>query len=357
MNVLLTGGAGFIGSHTYLVLVESGFVPVIVDDFSNSHPVVLERLRQITGSEVLFERGDACDTAWLTSVMKRHAINAVVHFAAHKAVAESVQQPLKYYRNNLGCTLSVLEAMQALDCKHLLYSSSATVYGDPDCVPITEEMPLSHKNPYGHTKLIAEDMLSALSAADPSLQIATLRYFNPVGAHESGLIGENPNGPPNNLMPTLTQVAIGKQSTLEVFGDDYDTRDGTGVRDYVHVMDLARGHAVSLAFLAKAGRGFTINLGTGRGYSVLELIHAFEQVSGQAINYCVKPRRVGDVAECYADVSRATALLGWTAQHSLFDMCRDAWRWQQLNPDGYSQSVDTLAGLNESVAADALIKR
>ena len=337
MKILLTGGAGFIGSHTYVVLLESGFIPIIVDDFSNSHVAVIERLQTITQAPVLFERGDVTDTQWLISVLRRHSVDAVMHFAAFKAVGDSVSQPLKYYRNNIDSTLAVLEAMQAVGCKTLLYSSSATVYGDPDRVPITEDMPRSHKNPYGHTKLIIEDMLAAVVASEPSLRVAVLRYFNPVGAHESGLIGEDPNGVPSNLMPTLTQVAVGKLPLLEVYGGDYDTPDGTGVRDYVHVMDLARGHAAALAVVAKSVTGFTVNLGTGRGCSVLELIHAFEAASGTTIRYNVVSRRAGDVAECFADVAAAKSLLSWTARHSIADMCRDAWRWQSLNPDGFCE--------------------
>ncbi|MFZ3139707.1 UDP-glucose 4-epimerase GalE [Polaromonas sp.] len=335
MNILLTGGAGYIGSHTCVALIDAGFTPVILDNFSNSHPAVLERLRQITRQAVVCEKGDVLDTPWVTDLLLRHEIAAVLHFAGDKAVGESVAQPLKYYRNNVGGAVSLLEAMQAADCRTLVFSSSATVYGDPASVPITEDFPRQHTNPYGHTKLVIEDILAAMQAAEPSWQLGVLRYFNPVGAHPSGLIGEDPSGIPNNLMPFVAQVAIGKRPFLNVYGNDYPTPDGTGVRDYIHVQDLAEGHVAALQALLEKGKSFTVNLGTGRGNSVLEVVSAFEQASGQAIPYEIAPRRAGDVAQCYAGTALATDLLGWRAKHSLADMCSDVWRWQSGNPDGY----------------------
>ncbi len=335
MNILLTGGAGYIGSHACVALMAAGFTPVILDNFSNSHPAVLERLQTITGQAVACERGDVLDTPWVEDVLRRHAIEGVMHFAGDKAVGESVAQPLKYYRNNIGGAVSLLEAMQAVGCRTLVFSSSATVYGDPASVPITESFPRSHTNPYGHTKLVIEDILAALQVADPAWRLGVLRYFNPVGAHPSGLIGEDPSGIPNNLMPYVAQVAIGKRPYLSVYGSDYPTPDGTGVRDYIHVQDLAVGHVAALQALLDKGESFTVNLGTGRGNSVLEVVHAFEQASGRPISYQMAPRRPGDVAQCYADPALAQKLLGWSATHSLADMCTDAWRWQSGNPDGY----------------------
>ena len=335
MNILLTGGAGYIGSHTCVALAEAGFTPVILDNFSNSHPAVLERLQRITGQAVACERGDVLDTPWVLDVLRRHAIGAVMHFAGDKAVGESVAQPLKYYRNNIGGAVSLLEAMQSARCGALVFSSSATVYGDPASVPITESFPRSHTNPYGHTKLVIEDILAALQVAEPSWRLGVLRYFNPVGAHPSGLIGEDPSDIPNNLMPYVAQVAIGKRPYLNVYGGDYPTPDGTGVRDYIHVQDLAAGHVAALQALLNQGASFTVNLGTGRGNSVLEVVQAFEQASGRPIPYRMAPRRPGDVAQCYADPTLAQSLLGWGARHTLADMCADAWRWQSGNPDGY----------------------
>ena len=339
-TILLTGGAGYIGSHTAVALVEAGFDPVILDNFANSHPVVLQRLQHITGRALPLERGDVLDTPWLLDVLRRHRPAGVVHFAGDKAVGESVADPLKYYRNNLGGATSLLQAMSAIAAEHgaaptLVFSSSATVYGDPARVPITEDFPRSHTNPYGHTKLVIEDMLSALRVAQPHWRIGTLRYFNPVGAHHSGLIGEDPAGIPNNLMPYVAQVAVGVREHLNVFGGDYPTPDGTGVRDFIHVMDLARGHVAALQSLLKQGEGFTVNLGTGRGHSVLEVVAAFERASGRPVPYRVAPRRAGDVAQCWADVTLASRLLGWQARHTLDEMCADAWRWQRQNPRGY----------------------
>ncbi len=335
MNILLTGGAGYIGSHTYLALVEAGYRPIILDDFSNSDPVVLERLHSITGQPVVCERGSVADTARVQALLVQHAIQAVVHFAAFKAVGESVAQPLKYFDNNLGGMVHLLQAMDAVACRTLVFSSSATVYGDPASVPITEDFSRSHTNPYGHTKLVCEDMLAALRVANPAWRMGVLRYFNPVGAHPSGTIGEDPAGPPNNLMPYVAQVAVGKRPFLNVYGNDYPTPDGTGVRDYIHVQDLAQGHVAAVRALLQQGESFTVNLGTGTGHSVLEVVRAFEQASGRPVPYQIAPRRAGDVAQCYADATRAQRLLGWRAELTLADMCADAWRWQSRNPDGY----------------------
>jgi UDP-glucose 4-epimerase len=335
MNILLTGGAGFIGSHTYVALVEAGYTPVILDNFANSHPKVLERLERITGKPALCVQGDVADSALVERVLREHRIAGVVHFAADKAVGESVANPLKYFRNNLGGAVALMETMQAAGCEVLVFSSSATVYGDPASVPIREDFPRSHTNPYGLTKLVCEDMLMALQVAQPSWKVAILRYFNPVGAHASGLIGEDPSGVPNNLMPFVAQVATGQRAELNVWGSDYPTADGTGVRDYIHVCDLAEGHVAALRFLIDKQRSLTVNLGTGRGHSVLEVVHAFEQASGKRVPYRIAPRRPGDVAQCYADPSLAKELLGWEAKRTLAEMCVDAWRWQSANPTGY----------------------
>ncbi|HKB54870.1 MAG TPA: UDP-glucose 4-epimerase GalE, partial [Ramlibacter sp.] len=305
MNILLTGGAGYIGSHTYVSLVEAGFTPVILDNFANSHPRVLERLARITGKPVLCERGDVLDTAFVRDVLRRHGITAAVHFAGDKAVGESVAKPLKYYHNNLGGAVSLMQAMESAGCDTLVFSSSATVYGDPASVPIREDFPRSHTNPYGHTKLVIEDMLASQRVAQPSWKTAILRYFNPVGAHPSGLIGEDPAGIPNNLMPYIAQVATGRRPQLQVFGNDYPTPDGTGVRDYIHVCDLAEGHVAALQALLKSGKSLTVNLGTGRGHSVLEVVRAFERASGRPVPYRIAARRPGDMAQCYADPTAA----------------------------------------------------
>ena len=335
MNILLTGGAGFIGSHTYVSLVEAGYTPVILDNFSNSDEAVLERLQTLTRRPVLCERGDVLDTPWVEEVLRRRGIAGVIHFAGDKAVGESVAKPLKYYRNNLGGAVSLLQAMENASCSRLVFSSSATVYGEPAKVPVSEDAPRSHTNPYGHTKLVIEDMLAAQCVAQPSWKVAVLRYFNPVGAHPSGLIGEDPAGIPNNLMPYITQVALGRRPYLQVFGNDYPTPDGTGVRDYIHVCDLADGHVAALKTLLDEGRGLTVNLGTGIGHSVLEVVRAFEAASGRPVPYRVLPRRAGDVPQLFADPARAHEVLHWRAARSLEQMCADAWRWQQRNPDGY----------------------
>lgn len=342
MKILLTGGAGYIGSHTAVTLASEGFEPVVLDNFSNSHPVVMERLARLCGGPLSLEQGDVLDTPWLTGVLVRHQPVAVVHFAGDKAVGESVAQPLKYFHNNIGGAVSLMRAMvQAVSDggwsrpPALVFSSSATVYGDPATFPITEDFPRSHTNPYGHTKLVIEDMLAAQHAADPNWRVGVLRYFNPVGAHPSGLIGEDPEGLPNNLMPFVAQVAIGRRAHLNVFGNDYPTPDGTGVRDYIHVMDLASGHVAAVRALLEKSASFTVNLGTGQGHSVLDMVRAFERASGRPVPYRIAPRRPGDVAQCWADPGRARTLLGWQATRSLDDMCADAWRWQSGNPNGY----------------------
>ncbi len=335
-KVLLTGATGYIASHTWLALWAAGFDVIGVDDFSNSSPEVLSRLQRLGGRVLSFERADVCDSAAMRSLFERHAISAVVHFAAFKAVGESSAKPLAYYRNNVGGLISVAGAMGASGCKTFVFSSSATVYGSPEQLPIPESAALATTSPYGATKLISENLLTDVARADPSWRIALLRYFNPVGAHDSGLIGEDPRGTPNNLMPYIAQVAVGKRERLQVFGDDYDTPDGTGVRDYIHVSDLAEGHVAALRhLLAPSGSSFTANLGSGRGYSVLELVRAFEQASGCHIPYDIVARRPGDVAACYADASRARELLGWQATRGIEAMCADSWRWQRSNPNGY----------------------
>jgi UDP-glucose 4-epimerase len=334
-TILLTGATGYIASHTWLALWQAGFEVLGVDDLRNSSPRVLERLAQIGGRAPLFERLDVRDGAALAALLARHRVEAVVHFAALKAVGESTAEPLAYYANNVGGLLSVCQVMQQRGVKRFVFSSSATVYGDPQSLPIREDAPLSATNPYGQTKLIGEQILRDLGAADPAWRIATLRYFNPVGAHESGLIGEDPRGVPNNLMPYVAQVAVGRRDRLAVFGDDYPTPDGTGVRDYIHVVDLAEGHVAALQRLLDEPGSFTVNLGTGRGYSVLEVVAAFARASARPVPYETKPRRPGDVAASYADPSLAHTLLGWRAQRDLETMCADSWRWQSMNPKGY----------------------
>lgn len=334
-TILLTGATGYIGSHTWLALLKAGFRVVGIDNFSNSSPRVLERLQALGGQPPIFEPLDVCDAAALAGVVERHQVKAAVHFAAHKAVGESTQRPLDYYANNLGGLFSLCRALATQGAKALVFSSSATVYGRPERLPIREDAPLAATNPYGATKLMSENILRDIAAADPAWRIAALRYFNPVGAHESGRIGEDPRGVPNNLMPYITQVAVGKRPRLQVFGDDYDTPDGTGVRDYIHVLDLADGHVAALRRLLDHPGGFTVNLGTGTGYSVLDLVRAFERASGRAVPYDIVARRPGDIDACYADPTLASALLGWRAQRSLDEMCADSWRWQRLHPDGF----------------------
>ncbi len=336
MHILLTGGAGYIGSHTYIELVKAGFKPVILDNFYNAKPEVLKRLETITGAPVPFVEADIRDRAALDAVFAKWPFTAVVHFAGLKAVGESVAKPLMYYDNNVSGTVNLLEAMAAAKVKQLVFSSSATVYGDPHAVPIREDFPLSATNPYGRSKLMIEDILRDLYKSDASWDLALLRYFNPVGAHESGLIGEDPQGIPNNLMPFVAQVAVGKREKLSVFGNDYPTPDGTGVRDYIHVVDLAKGHVKALQKLAGNPGLVTVNLGTGQGYSVLDMVRAFEKAAGKPIPYQIVERRPGDIAACYADPANALAVLGWQAEKNLEDMCADGWRWQSGNPNGYN---------------------
>lgn len=332
--VLITGGAGYIGSHTCIELINAGYNLVVLDNLSNSSFKALERVESITGRKINFIQGDICNLNDLEQVFQAHQVRAVIHFAGLKAVGESVQQPLKYYKNNVLGTLQLLEVMQKHDCKKIVFSSSATVYGDPEEVPIKESAQLQATNPYGRSKLMVEEVLRDLYASDNQWSIALLRYFNPVGAHSSGLIGENPKGIPNNLMPFISQVAVGKRKELSVFGGDYPTKDGTGVRDYIHVVDLAKGHVKALQKL-ESPCFHTLNLGTGQGYSVLEMIKAFEHASGRIIPYTITERRAGDVSECYADPTLAKEILGWQAEKTLEDMCKDSWIWQNKNPDGY----------------------
>ena len=333
-RILLTGATGFIGSHAWLALLDAGFRVVGIDDFSNSSSQVLDRLRTIRGSELEFLRGSVCDPAALDAVFASGRIDAVVHFAAFKAVGESATKPLAYYANNVGGLIGLTQAMEKHGCKTLVFSSSATVYGQPERLPIREDAALSSTNPYGATKLMGENILRDVERADPAWTIGLLRYFNPVGAHESGPIGEDPRGTPNNLLPFVAQVAVGRRERLQVFGNDYATPDGTGVRDYIHVVDLARGHADALRYLLREKRSITANLGTGHGHSVLEVVNAFERASGAEIALDVVARRPGDVAASYADATLARELLGWQATRDLNTMCADAWRWQRMNPNG-----------------------
>ncbi len=334
--ILVTGGMGYIGSHTVVELLKSEASVIVVDNYSNSKPEVYTRLQQITKKDFLVYPVDCCDKEAMRKIFEAHDIHAVIHFAGYKAVGESVEKPIMYYQNNINSTLVLLELMQAFNVKQLVFSSSATVYGDPETVPIKESSRLMCTNPYGRTKLFIEDILRDACVADSNLSVALLRYFNPIGAHESGLIGEDPNGIPNNLMPYITQVAVGKRSHLNVFGQDYDTHDGTGVRDYIHVVDLALGHVRALDYLQANVGATAINLGTGVGYSVLDVVKAFEDASGVSIPCQMAPRRSGDVASCYADASFANAVLNWHAQYDIARMCKDAWRWQSQNPHGYA---------------------
>lgn len=335
MKILVTGGAGYIGSHTCIELMHSGHEVVVVDNFDNSSPVALDRVATITGVKPTYYEVDICDKAALSHVFQVEKPDAVIHFAALKAVGESVSQSLRYYQNNIGGTLVLLDVMQDHQVKNIIFSSSATVYGDPHTVPILETFPLSTTNPYGATKLMTEQILQDLHTSDPSWNVVLLRYFNPIGAHESGLIGEDPKGIPNNLIPYVSKVAVGQLAHVNVFGDDYDTVDGTGVRDYIHVVDLAKGHVAALKDLVEA-QGVTIyNLGTGMGYSVLQIIEAMSEASGVTIDYVVGARRPGDIATCYADATKAFERLGWKAMYDLKRMCEDTWRWQSQNPNGF----------------------
>ena len=338
MSVLITGGLGYIGSHTTIELLNEGHEVVIIDNLSNSKEIVKDRIKEITGKDVRLHKIDLLDEEKVEEVFKENNIDSVIHFAAFKAVGESVSMPIEYYHNNLTSTLVLLKLMKKYGVKNFVFSSSATVYGAAEEMPVTEETPLAYlgvTNPYGRSKLMIEDMLRDLYKADDSMNIAILRYFNPVGAHESGLIGEDPNGIPNNLMPYITKVAVGELKELSVFGDDYDTIDGTGVRDYIHVVYLAKGHIKALDKLNTNSGLITYNLGTGNGYSVLELIKAFSKASGREIPYKIVERRSGAVAVCYADSSKANRELGWKAEKNIEEMCRDSWRWQSKNPKGY----------------------
>ncbi|CAM5469831.1 UDP-glucose 4-epimerase GalE [Thauera mechernichensis] len=333
---LVTGGAGYIGSHTCVELLAAGRDVVVIDDLSNSSPEALRRIEELGGRPLAgFVEADVRDRRALEGIFAAHEVEAVIHFAARKAVGESVAQPLAYYDNNLQGLLSVLQAMDAADCRRMVFSSSATVYGDPASVPIREDFPTTATNPYGWTKLMGEQILRDLANADGRWNVVLLRYFNPVGAHSSGRIGEDPEGLPNNLMPFVSQVAVGRLERLRVFGDDYPTPDGTGVRDYIHVVNLALGHLRALERIDTLAGVTTLNLGTGRGYSVLEMVRAFELACGRPVPYDVVARRPGDIAACWADPARAQAMLGWKAERGLAAMCEDAWRWQRMNPLGY----------------------
>lgn len=337
MSILVTGGAGYIGSHTCVELLNAGYEVVVVDNLCNSSEESLKRVEEITGKTLKFYRADLLDRDAMEEIFENERIDSVIHFAGLKAVGESVQKPLEYYYNNVTGTLVLCDVMRKHGVKDIVFSSSATVYGNPHTVPIREDFPLSVTNPYGRTKLMLEEILQDLHVADSEWNVILLRYFNPIGAHKSGRIGENPKGIPNNLMPYITQVAIGKLTRLGVFGNDYDTPDGTGVRDYIHVVDLAKGHVKAIGKL-KSKEGVSIyNLGTGNGYSVLDMVKAFEKASGREIPYEIKPRRAGDIAACYADPSKAKAELGWEAQYGLEEMCEDSWRWQSQNPEGYGE--------------------
>lgn len=334
-KILVTGGCGYIGSHTVVELFAAGYEVIIVDNLSNSSSNVLERIEKISGKRPIFYQVDVRDEIKLAAICEKHKIDAVVHFAALKAVGESVAKPELYYENNVSGSLILFKVLAKYNIKKIVFSSSATVYGDPHTVPITEDFPLAATNPYGWTKLMMEQILRDLYVADNSWSIAILRYFNPVGAHHSGLIGENPNGIPNNLMPYISQVAVGKLKELSIFGNDYATHDGTGVRDYIHVVDLAIGHIKALDYLFKHNEVLTVNLGTGIGYSVLDVVHAFAKASAREIPYVIKPRRHGDVAQCFANPQKAKELIGWVAKYDLEQMCSDCWHWQSLNPNGY----------------------
>lgn len=335
MAVLVTGGAGYIGSHTVIELLENGYEVVVVDNLSNSKETSLERVKKITGKTFKFYKNDVCDIDALDNIFKTEKIDSIIHFAGLKAVGESVAKPIEYFDNNLVSTLNLLKVMRKYGCKNFVFSSSATVYGKPKSVPIKEDFELSATNPYGRTKLFIEEILRDVYKADPSMNIALLRYFNPIGAHKSGLIGEDPNGIPNNLMPYITQVAIGKLPRLRVFGNDYATHDGTGVRDYIHVLDLAHGHLLAIKKLESAPGLVTYNLGTGKGYSVLDMVNAFIKATGRDIPYEIVERRPGDIDECYADPTLAEREIGFKAQYDLEEMCADSWRWQSNNPNGY----------------------
>ncbi|SLM33263.1 UDP-galactose-4-epimerase [Desulfamplus magnetovallimortis] len=336
MKILVTGGAGYIGSHTCVALLENGWDVVVVDNLSNSSREALSRVERITGGRIEFYQIDLLNKPALANIFKQHKIEAVIHFAGYKAVGESVEIPLQYYHNNLTGTLILLEVMKEHRVRNIVFSSSATVYGNPHSLPITEDFPLSVTNPYGRTKLVIEEILKDLYISDKSWSIALLRYFNPVGAHETGRIGEDPLGVPNNLLPYVAQVAVGRLPHLNIFGNDYETSDGTGVRDFIHVVDLAEGHLKALSKLAGNKGVLVYNLGTGKGHSVMEIVRAFEKACGKEIPFKIVPRRPGDIAACYADPSKAEKELGWKASRSIDDMCKDTWKWQRINPNGYA---------------------
>lgn len=335
-RVLLTGGAGYIGSHTAVELLEKDFEIVIYDNLVNSSKIALDRIRKITGKDFKFYEADILDTDFLKKVLTEEKIDVVIHFAALKAVGESVKKPLEYYHNNLTGTLSLLKAMVDTNVKKIIFSSSATVYGDPETTPITEDFPKGTcTNPYGWSKSFMEQIMTDLNTADPDFKVVLLRYFNPIGAHKSGLIGEDPKGIPNNLLPYISQVAVGKLDYLHVYGDDYDTHDGTGIRDYIHVVDLAKGHVLAVEKIDELKGVEIINLATGNGYSVLDVLHAFEKACGKKIPYQIEERRAGDIDKCFADPSYAKKAIGWKAENGIDEMCQDAWRWQKMNPNGY----------------------
>ena len=338
MSILVTGGAGFIGSHTCVELLNAGYEVVVVDNLYNASEKALERVEQITGKKVTFYEADILDRDALNAIFDKEQVESVIHFAGYKAVGESVRKPIEYYYNNITGTLILCDVMRKHNVKNIVFSSSATVYGDPAFIPITEECPKGKiTNPYGQTKGMLEQVLTDIYVSDPEWKVVLLRYFNPIGAHKSGLIGEDPKGIPNNLVPYVAQVAIGKLKCLGVFGNDYDTPDGTGVRDYIHVVDLAKGHVAAIKKVEKTEPGVLIyNLGTGKGYSVLDVVHAFEKACGKEIPYEIKPRRAGDIATCYADPTKAKNELGWVAQYGIEEMCEDSWRWQTMNPNGYA---------------------
>ena len=333
--ILVTGGAGYIGSHTCVLLIEAGYEIVVFDNFCNSSKESLNRVEKIVNKKINFVEGDIRSFSDLEKVFTSYNITSVIHFAGLKAVGESVSEPLSYYDNNINGTIVLCEVMKKYDCKKIVFSSSATVYGDPHTTPITEDFPLSATNPYGKTKLFIEEILRDVYVSDESWSIALLRYFNPVGAHASGTIGEDPNGIPNNLMPFIAQTAVGKREYLSIFGGDYDTPDGTGVRDYIHVVDLAAGHLKAVEYLEQKEGVLTVNLGTGNGYSVLDMVKAFEKASGKKVAYKIAPRRAGDIAKCFADPAYAKKVLNWQAEKTVDEMCQDSWKWQSNNPDGY----------------------
>lgn len=338
MAILVTGGAGFIGSHTCVELLEAGYEVVVVDNLYNASRKSMDRIKQITGKKPTFYEADILDREALNKIFEKEQIDSVIHFAGLKAVGESVAKPIEYYYNNIAGTLVLCDVMRKHNVKNIVFSSSATVYGDPAFIPITEECPKGKiTNPYGQTKGMLEQVLEDIHVSDPEWNVILLRYFNPIGAHKSGLIGEDPKGIPNNLVPYVAQVAIGKLKCLGVFGDDYDTPDGTGVRDYIHVVDLAKGHVAAIKKLEEKKGVLIYNLGTGKGYSVLDVVHAFEKACGKKIPYEVKPRRPGDIATCYADPAKAKAELGWEAENGIEEMCADSWRWQSMNPNGYEE--------------------